>query len=118
VWEALLERMPMTAMIRNLGKMTSLGLFSDAKRLIVQKLRDETALKRAHIHPPAVHVAQKIYAQGHGNTSALNWSPVRAVIDALDEAFYATFQNVEPCNMPVLLALEVPHHFLAKSEEL
>jgi 60 kDa SS-A/Ro ribonucleoprotein len=35
VWEALLERMPMTAMIRNLGKMTSLGLlapFSDAKR--------------------------------------------------------------------------------------
>ena len=38
VWEALLERMPMTAMIRNLGKMTSLGLlapFSDAKRLIV-----------------------------------------------------------------------------------
>src|SRR6516162_10067093 len=33
VWEALLERMPMTAMIRNLGKMTSLGLlkpFSDA----------------------------------------------------------------------------------------
>jgi hypothetical protein len=54
VWEALLERMPMTAMIRNLGKMTSLGLlapFSDAKRLIVRKLRDETALKRARIHP-------------------------------------------------------------------
>ena len=110
VWEALLERMPMTAMIRNLGKMTSLGLlapFSDAKRLIVQKLRDETALKRARIHPLAVLVAQKIYAQGHGDKGALKWSPVRAVIDALDEAFYATFQNVEPCNKPVLLALDV-----------
>ncbi len=62
VWEALLERMPMTAMIRNLGKMTSLGLlkpFSEAKRLIVQKLRDETALKRARIHPLTVLVAQK-----------------------------------------------------------
>jgi 60 kDa SS-A/Ro ribonucleoprotein len=110
VWEALLEHMPMTAMIRNLGKMTSLGLlapFSDAKRLIVRKLRDETALKRARIHPLAVLVAQKIYAQGHGDKGALKWSPVSAVVDALDEAFYATFQNVEPCGKPVLLALDV-----------
>jgi 60 kDa SS-A/Ro ribonucleoprotein len=110
VWEALLARMPMTAMIRNLGKMTSLGLlkpFSDAKRLIVSKLRDETALKRARIHPLAVLVAQKIYAQGHGDKGALKWSPVSAVVDALDEAFYATFQNVEPCGKPVLLALDV-----------
>jgi 60 kDa SS-A/Ro ribonucleoprotein len=110
VWEALLERMPMTAMIRNLGKMTTLGLlkpFSDAKRLIVRKLRDETALKRARIHPLAVLVAQKIYAQGHGDKGALKWSPVSAVVDALDEAFYATFQNVEPCGKPVLLALDV-----------
>ena len=110
VWEALLERMPMTAMIRNLGKMTSLGLlkpFSDAKRLIVRKLRDETALKRARIHPLAVLVAQKIYAQGHGDKGSLKWSPVSAVVDALDEAFYATFQNVEPCGKPVLFALDV-----------
>ena len=110
VWEALLERMPMTAMIRNLGKMTSLGLlkpFSDAKRLIVRKLRDETALKRARIHPLAVLVAQKIYAQGHGDKGSFKWSPVSAVVDALDEAFYATFQNVEPCGKPVLLALDV-----------
>jgi len=110
VWEALLERMPMTAMIRNLGKMTSLKLlapFSNAKRLIIRKLQDETALKRARIHPLAVLVAQKIYAQGHGDKGALKWSPVSAVVDALDEAFYATFQNVEPCNKPVLLALDV-----------
>jgi 60 kDa SS-A/Ro ribonucleoprotein len=100
----------MTAMIRNLGKMTSLGLlapFSDAKRLIVRKLRDETALKRARIHPLVVLVAQKIYAQGHGDKGSLKWSPVGGVVDALDEAFYATFQNVEPCGKPVLLALDV-----------
>jgi len=110
VWEALLERMPMTAMIRNLGKMTSLGLlapFSDAKRFIVCKLQDETALQRARIHPLAVLVAQKIYAQGHGDKGSLKWSPVSAVVDALDEAFYATFQNVEPCGKPMLLALDV-----------
>ncbi len=110
VWEALLERMPMTATLRNLGKMTSLGLlgpFSEAKKLIVRKLRDATVLKRARIHPLAVLVAQKIYAQGHGEKGALNWSPVTAIVDALDEAFYATFQNVEPSNKPVLLALDV-----------
>ena len=110
VWEALLERMPVTAMIRNLGKMPSIGLlgpFSEAKKLIIRKLRDETALKRARIHPLAVLVAQKIYAQGHGDKGSLKWSPVSAVVDALDEAFYATFQNVEPCNKPVLLALDV-----------
>jgi 60 kDa SS-A/Ro ribonucleoprotein len=98
VWEALLERMPMTAMIRNLGKMTSLGLlkpFSDAKKQVLRKLKDEMALKRARIHPLAVLVAQKIYAQGRGDKGALTWSPVSAVVDALDEAFYATFQNVE-----------------------
>jgi 60 kDa SS-A/Ro ribonucleoprotein len=110
VWDALLANMPMTAMIRNLGKMTSIGLvqpFSDAKRLIVRKLSDETVLKRARIHPLTVLVAQKIYAQGHGDKGALKWSPVAAVIDALNEAFYATFQNVEPCNKPMLLALDV-----------
>jgi len=110
VWDALLQRMPMTAMIRNLGKMTSIGLvkpFSGAKKHILRKLKDATALKRARIHPLAILVAQKIYAQGRGDKGSLKWSPVSAIVDALDEAFYATFQNVEPCNKPVLLALDV-----------
>jgi len=94
VWEVLLQRMPMTAMIRNLGKMSSLGLFkpfSDAKKLVLAKLSDEMALKRARIHPLAVLVAQKIYAQGHGDKGALKWSPASKIVDALDAAFYATF---------------------------
>ena len=110
VWDALLQRMPMTAMIRNLSKMTAIGLiqpFSDAKQLVLRKLKDEAVLKRARIHPLAVLVAQKIYAQGHGDKGALKWSPVSAIVDALDEAFYATFSNVEPCGKPVLLALDV-----------
>ncbi|HEY6226658.1 MAG TPA: TROVE domain-containing protein, partial [Verrucomicrobiae bacterium] len=110
VWDALLQRMPMTAMVRNLGKMTSIGLiqpFSDAKKLIVAKLKDEKALKRSRIHPLAVLVAQKIYAQGHGDKGSLKWSPDSAIVDALDAAFYATFSNVEPCRKPMLLALDV-----------
>ena len=110
VWEALLQRMPMTAIIRNLGKMTSIGLvqpFSDAGKLIVRKLGDESVLKRARIHPLAVLIAEKVYAQGKGEKGSLTWKPVPRIVDALDAAFYATFQNVEPCGKPVLLALDV-----------
>ena len=110
VWDALLAHMPITAMIRNLGKMTSIGLlqpFSAAAKLIVRKLGDEKALKRARIHPMAVLIAQKVYAQGKGDKGSLTWEPVPKVIDALDAAFYTTFSNVEPCRKPVLLALDV-----------
>ena len=110
VWDALLANMPMAAMIRNLGKMTSIGLvqpFSDAAKLIVRKLGDESSLKRSRIHPLAVLIAQKVYAQGKGDKGSLTWTPVPKIIDALDAAFYATFQNVQPCGKPVLLALDV-----------
>jgi 60 kDa SS-A/Ro ribonucleoprotein len=110
VWDALLQRMPMAAMVRNLGKMTAIGLlkpFSAAASLVIRRLGDETRLKRARIHPLAVLIAQKVYAQGHGEKGGLKWQPVPKIIDALDKAFYATFQNIEPCGKPVLLALDV-----------
>jgi len=110
VWDALLQQMPTTALIRNLGKMTSLRLIkplSDAAKLVVARLSDEQQLKRARIHPLAVLIAEKVYAQGHGEKGDLRWKPVSKIIDALDAAFYATFSNVEPCGKPVLLALDV-----------
>lgn len=110
VWDALLQRMPMTALIRNLGKMTSLGLiqpFSEAAKLVVNKLGDKKVLQRARIHPLAVLIAQKVYAQGHSEKGDLKWQPLAKIVDALDAAFYATFSNVEPCGKPVLLALDV-----------
>ena len=110
VWDALLQHMPTTALIRNLGKMTSLGLIkplSDAAKLVVTQLSDEQVLQRARIHPLAVLIAEKVYAQGHGEKGDLRWKPVAKIVDALDAAFYATFSNVEPCGKPVLLALDV-----------
>jgi 60 kDa SS-A/Ro ribonucleoprotein len=110
VWNALLQRMPLTALVRNLGKLSAVGLvkpFSEAAELIVRKLKDEALLKRARIHPLGVLIAQKVYAQGRGEKSSLAWKPVSKIVDALDAAFYATFQNVEPCGKPVLLALDV-----------
>ena len=59
------------------------SMMESTARRIVRKLRDETALKRARIHPLAVLVAQKIYAQGHGDKGSLKWSPVGAERNAL-----------------------------------
>src|SRR5204863_1855680 len=53
-------------------------------------------------------IAEKLYAQGKGEKSrSAGWKPMVKIVDALDAAFYATFQNVEPCGKPVLLALDV-----------
>jgi len=84
VWEALLQRMPLTALVLNLGKMTAVGRvkpFSAAANLVIRKLGDEALLKRARIHPLAVLIAQKVYAQGRGEKGGLTWQPVLLALD-------------------------------------
>jgi 60 kDa SS-A/Ro ribonucleoprotein len=124
VWEALLHRMPLTAMIRNLGKMTSVGLLepmSDACRLVCARLRDQEYLRRSRVHPMAVLIAERAYKSGAGRArkiiwprlgkageiDQLTWTPVGAVVDALDDAFYLAFGNVRPMGKRLLLALDV-----------
>src|SRR5689334_4830126 len=110
VWEALLERMPLTAMIRNLGVMTKVGLLvpgSDAARVVIDRLSDHEALRGARVHPVAVLVAMKTYAQGRGMKGSGQWTPVARVVDALDKAFYLSFDNAPTTGKRVMLALDV-----------
>lgn len=111
VWEALLETdMPMTALLRNLATLTRVGLLvpgSDVTRRVIAQLGDAGRLRAARIHPIAVLAALKTYAQGKGERGKSTWSPVPKVVDALDAAFYASFQNVEPTGKRWLLALDV-----------
>lgn len=110
VWDALLEGMPLTAMIRNLGKMASIGLLkplSAASKLVVERLGDQEALQKAHVHPMQILLALKTFASGQGLKGSLTWQPVGKVVEALDAAFYKAFKNVQPCGKPVLLAMDV-----------
>ncbi len=110
VWAALLDKMPLTAMIRNLGKMSAVGLLKSAStsaKQVVARLGDKDYIKKSRVHPLAVLVAMKIYAQGHGEKGKLTWTPVRQVVDALDAAFYLAFGNVEPTGKRLQLALDV-----------
>lgn len=118
VWDALLRAgtgMPLTAMIRNLGKMTSVGListFSDAERLIVQRLGDQEALRKARVHPMQCLIALKTYESGRGLKGNLVWSPNSRICTALDEAFYKCFKNVVPVGKPMLFAMDVSSSML------
>ncbi len=110
VWEALLEKMPMTAMIRNLATMTKVGLIapmSDAARKVVTELQNEDRIARARVHPIQVLSALCTYQQGRGVRSKHTWDPVSQVVDALDDAFYISFGNVKPTGKRIVLALDV-----------
>jgi 60 kDa SS-A/Ro ribonucleoprotein len=110
VWEALLEDMPMTAMIRNLAAMTRVGVVAPGSigtERVVEQLGDGGRLRAARVHPIAVLAALRTYAAGHGARGRATWAPVAQVIDALDAAFYAAFGAVERTGQRMLLALDV-----------
>jgi 60 kDa SS-A/Ro ribonucleoprotein len=110
VWEAMLPNMPATALLRNLGKMSSIGLIgplSEAEKLVVRKLSDTEWLRKSRVHPMSVLVAAYVYNAGRGVKGSLSWTPSQAILRALDSAFYASFGNVEPTGKNHLIAVDV-----------
>ena len=110
VWEALLERMPITAMVRNLGNMTRLGLLtptSGQTGLVLERLADSERLRKGRVHPIQMLVALTTYASGEGYRGRGTWAPVPAIVDALDRAFYSCFGNVEETGQRYLLGLDI-----------
>ncbi|MAH32716.1 MAG: hypothetical protein CMG78_12035 [Marinobacter sp.] len=117
IWDAMLPSMLMTAMIRSLGQMTScdfLKPLSPATKLACEKLTDEELLQKGRIHPVGILIAMLAYKTGHGKAvdrktgkHRVTWTPVQAIMDALNEAFYASFKYVEPTGKNFLLGVDV-----------
>jgi 60 kDa SS-A/Ro ribonucleoprotein len=110
VWEALLEAMPMTALVRNLATMTRAGVLapgSAGTAKVVAQLGDRDRIRKARVHPIVLLAALRTYAAGHGVRGRQSWTPVPQVVDALDTAFYTAFENVAPTGKRFLIALDV-----------
>lgn len=110
VWSALLESMPIGALVRNLARMTANGLLtsqSDATKKVVEMLGNDDAILKARLHPIALLAALKTYEQGRGERGKLEWTPVRKIVDALDGAFYKAFGAVEPTGKRLMLSIDV-----------
>lgn len=114
VWDALLDvGIPMTALIRQLPRLTNLGLVGNPLKKgdrtgdIVDQLTGSDRLAKARIHPFNVLVAQRTYAHGRGFRGTSTWDPARPIMDALDKAFYLAFGNVVPAGKRTLIGLDV-----------
>ncbi len=111
VWAAMLPHLGLTALLRNLGTMTKIGLLhkgnSKEVDLAVKAIISSEQSRRARIHPISILSALTTYQQGHGVRGSSEWEPVTRIVDALDTAFYSSFVNVEPVGKRIVLALDV-----------
>lgn len=109
VWDALLHNsLPYTALIRNLGTMSRVGLLtpgSAAVGEVYRRLADADAIRKARVHPLTVLTALATYNRGYGYRS--DWPVIPQVVDALNAAFYMAFGNVEPSHKRVLLGIDI-----------
>ena len=109
-WEAMLPKLGLTALIRNLGNMSRIGLIkplSAAEKLICERLSNVEDLKKSRIHPFNILVALKTYESGHGFRGSNSWDASQKVLSALDKAFYKSFKNVIPSNKRHLIGLDI-----------
>jgi len=110
VWNAMLPNIPMTALLRNLGRLTYLSVIhplSESLNIVLKRLNDKEATIKARIHPLSVLLAMNVYKTGKGMKGTLNWVPEGRILDALNNMFYNAFDTVEPTGKRILLALDV-----------
>ena len=110
VWKQLLSNLPMTALIRNLPTLTRLEVFkpmSDEEQGIVKRLTDPEALKKARVHPINLLIASNTYQHGKSLRGSSEWTPLPAISEALEQAFYAAFHGLPEIPKRVYIGLDV-----------
>ncbi|KAK3594925.1 hypothetical protein CHS0354_009309 [Potamilus streckersoni] len=127
VWEALLEKMPMEAMLRNLRNMGSLKMFaanSKAEDIVIQRLNeirsvdmerveaiqdDEEPMcpRSAHSHPFRILQALTEYQRGSSTRHNQYHEPNMRIVGALENAFFRSFSQIEPTHKKFCLAVDL-----------
>jgi 60 kDa SS-A/Ro ribonucleoprotein len=113
VWDALCETTGLTAVLRNLARMTRNGALrpmSPALSTITSRLTDPSALAKARIHPLNVYLTMRVYASGSSQPDhrkpAQTWQPVSGVLDVLEEAYELSFGYVQPSGRKLLITVD------------
>lgn len=110
VWELLIPNMGAHALMRNLGRISSLGIagaFSDIQTQVTNKLQDHEWMRKNRVHPLNLMVTLAAYAKGEGFRGSLSWKPNQRIMQALEAALGASFKWVEPTGKRILVALDV-----------
>lgn len=110
-WEALLDSgIPQTALMRQLPRLTRLGLLPQMggrTAEVAARLADAERLRKARVHPINVLIAQRTYSAGRSERGNSIWTPSQKIVDALDDAFYKAFGAVTPANKRTLASLDI-----------
>lgn len=113
VWEALTETIGVTALIRNLARMTRIGTlapFAAANVTVIRRLTSAEALARGRIHPMDVYLALRVYAAGtsqpNPKAERSTWTPVPEILDALEVAYDLSHGHVQPSGKKFVLAVD------------
>lgn len=119
VWRALMEQMPLGALLRNLGALGAHGVLGPGKwaanAWAAERLTKPGAIRRARVHPLQVLAAGRVYGQGYGVQGQNTWTTAPEVVTALDEAMSASFRAVEPTGKRYLLGVDVSGSMAAPS---
>ena len=107
IWNTLLSGMGMTALVRNLGKLSQVGIASSRSQDIIKMLTDPKSVKDSKIHPLQVLVGMKTYSQGKGDLGSMTWTPNSYITTALSTTFRQAFGNITSTGKRYMIGLDV-----------
>jgi len=113
VWEALVPHLGITALIRNLARMTTLGVlgpFRPANNEVARRLCDPSELHRGRVHPFDLMLALKVYESGRAQPDRRaplrTWTPVPQIVDALNRAYAVSFEVCDQVPGRLVIAVD------------
>lgn len=100
--------MPLTALLRNLGNLSSHGIFDDemTTQVVTKHLVHPDTIKFSKIHPVSVLTAWFTYRNGSGNRGNNSWMVDTDIVKTLEEMFYLSFKNVEPTGKRICFLID------------
>jgi hypothetical protein len=107
IWTHLLKDMGLTALIRNLGKLSSIGVMASRRQEIIAMLGNEKQIRDSKVHPFAVLVAMKVFSKGAGELGSMTWPIDSYIVTALSNTFIKSFGNIPKTGKRIMVALDV-----------
>lgn len=108
VWKVMLDNgMPITALVRQLSRLTRIGVvgpMGGENARVIEMLTNAEQVQKSRIHP--IQVLQALYTYKSGQGERNTWTPVPAIIDALDDMFYMSFKNVVPTGKRTMISID------------
>lgn len=100
LWEALLPNLGNSAIIRNLGRLSSLGVN-------LHPYEGDILEAAKNLHPVASLSAWRVYTKGRGEKGSLTWPVDKRVGEVLEQGFVQSFGQLKRSEAKVCFGLDV-----------